>query len=191
MVKRVIISGVGGQGILLASDILSDVCMKAGYDVKKSEVHGMSQRGGDVVSHVVFGEKVYSPLIGRGDADIILSFEKVEALRNIEFLNENGIIIVNDLEIYPLPVACGMAEYPHNPIEEIKKYVKKVVVIDGQQKARDLGNIRIMNVILLGVLAGYLDIDKQIFIDVIKEKVPQKTVELNLKAFEFGYTYKG
>lgn len=191
MVKRVIISGVGGQGILLASDILSDVCMKAGHDVKKSEVHGMSQRGGDVVSHVVFGDKVYSPLIGKGDADVILSFEKVEALRNIDFLKKDGVIVVNELEIFPLPVACGDAKYPANPINDIKKHFNNVIVIDGQQKAVDLGNIRVMNVILLGVLASHLDIDKQIFIDVIKEKVPPKTVELNLKAFELGYNYKG
>ncbi len=189
MVKRIIISGVGGQGILLASDILSAVCMEAGYDVKKSEVHGMSQRGGDVVSHVVFGEKVYSPLIGEGDADIILSFEKVEALRNIHFLKEDGIVIVNDMKILPLPVASGMADYPQKTIDEIKENAKNAIIIDAQSIAEEIGNIKVMNIILLGLLAKNLDIDKELFIKTIKSKVPPKTVELNLKAFETGYNY--
>lgn len=191
MNKRVIISGVGGQGILLASDILSDVCLKAGFDVKKSEVHGMSQRGGNVVSHVVFGKKVYSPLISEGDADVILSFEKVEALRNIDFVKKDGVMIINDLEIYPLPVSCGLADYPKNPIGEIKEHLKNVIVINGQEEAEKLGNIKVMNVILLGVLASHLDIDKDAFIQTIREKVPQKTIDLNLKAFDVGYKYKG
>lgn len=191
MVTRVVISGVGGQGILLASDILSDVCMKTGMDVKKSEVHGMSQRGGDVVSHVVFGEKVYSPLISYKEADVILSFEKVEALRNIDYLKDDGVMIINDMTLFPLPVACGMADYPEDPVGEIRKHVKKGILIDGEKMATELGNIRVMNVILLGLLAKHVGIDKQVFIDVIKEKVPPKTVEINLKAFDLGYNYEG
>jgi len=189
MVKRIIIAGVGGQGILLASDILSAVCMKNNYDVKKSEVHGMSQRGGDVVSHVVFGDKVYSSLIGEGSADILLSFERIEALRNIHFLKENGIVLVNDMKILPLPVASGVKDYPKDPIGEIKSIIKNTIVIDAQGKAKEIGNIKVMNIILLGLLSKYIDIDKASFIETIKEKVPPKTVELNLKAFEEGYNY--
>lgn len=191
MVTRVVISGVGGQGILLASDILSDVCLKSGMDVKKSEVHGMSQRGGNVVSHVVFGDKVYSPLISVKEADVILSFEKVEALRNIDFIKDGGVMIINDMTLFPLPVACGMADYPDDPIKEVKEHVKKTIVIEGEKIASELGNIRVMNVILLGLLAKHVGIDKQAFIDVIKEKVPPKTVDINLKAFETGYNYEG
>ena len=189
MVKRIIIAGVGGQGILLASDILSEVCMEAGFDVKKSEVHGMSQRGGDVVSHVVYGEKVYSPLIGEGDADVILSFEKIEALRNIDFLKKDGVMIINKMEIKPLPVASGFADYPKNPIDDIKKHVKNVIVVDGQKEAEQIGNIRVMNVILLGILARHMDIEKELFVETVKKKVPPKTVDMNIKAFNFGYSY--
>ncbi|MDY6788161.1 MAG: indolepyruvate oxidoreductase subunit beta [candidate division WOR-3 bacterium] len=191
MVKRIIIAGVGGQGILLASDILSEVCMEAGFDVKKSEVHGMSQRGGDVVSHVVYGEKVYSPLIGEGDADVILSFEKIEALRNIDFLKKDGVMIINKMEIKPLPVASGLADYPKNPIDDIKKHVNNVIVVDGQKEAEQIGNIRVMNVILLGILASHMDIKKELFVETVKKKVPPKTVDMNIEAFNFGYSYSG
>ena len=153
MVTRVVIAGVGGQGILLASDVLTEVAMKAGFDSKKSEVHGMSQRGGDVVSHIIFGEKVYSPLIGEGDADIILSFEKAEAMRSTDFLKKDGVMIINDMSILPLPVASGLAEYPQNPVDDIKRNIKNVIVIDAESKAKELGNVRVMNVILLGVMA--------------------------------------
>lgn len=191
MITRVIIAGVGGQGILLASDVLTEVAMKAGFDAKKSEVHGMSQRGGDVVSHIIFGEKVYSPLIGEGDADIILSFEKAEAMRNVDFLKGDGVMIINDMTILPVPVASGLADYPKTPVEDIKKKVKSVIVIDAQKKAKELGNVRVMNVILLGVMARHVKgIEKNLWIDTLKEHVPPKTVEANIKAFETGYDYK-
>lgn len=191
MITRVIIAGVGGQGILLASDVLTEVAMKAGFDAKKSEVHGMSQRGGDVVSHIIFGEKVYSPLIGEGDADIILSFEKAEAMRNVDFLKKDGVMIINDMKILPVPVASGLAEYPKTPVEDIRKKVKSVILINAEAKAKELGNVRVMNVILLGIMARHVKgIDKELWIETLKAHVPPKTIEVNIKAFETGYEYK-
>lgn len=190
MNTKVIISGVGGQGILLASDILTEAAMRAGFDSKKSEVHGMSQRGGDVVSHVIFGEKVYSPLISFESADIILSFEIVESLRNIDYLKNDGIMIINSMKILPVPVASGVAEYPKDAIGEVKKHVKRVTVIDAENMAKRIGNVKVMNVILLGVLAKNIkNIKKEIWIEVLKSKVPQKTIDVNLKAFEEGYNF--
>jgi len=191
MVTRVVIAGVGGQGILLASDVLTEVAMKAGFDSKKSEVHGMSQRGGDVVSHIIFGEKVYSPLIGEGDADIILSFEKAEAMRSTDFLKKDGVMIINDMSILPLPVASGLAEYPQNPVDDIKRNIKNVIVIDAESKAKELGNVRVMNVILLGVMAKYIKgIKKELWLETLKSHVPPKTIDANIKAFDLGYNYK-
>jgi indolepyruvate ferredoxin oxidoreductase beta subunit len=185
--KSVMICGVGGQGILLASDLLSEVLLREGIDVKKSEVHGMSQRGGTVLSNVRFGEKVYSPLISKGDADIILAFEKLEGLRHLEFLRENGIVIVNDFVIEPLPVACGLAEYPENIIPVIKSAVPDAVVIDGLALAKKAGNVRSMNIVLLGLLANKLKSDRSIWYDIIEKKVPKKTLKTNNKAFDLGY----
>jgi indolepyruvate ferredoxin oxidoreductase beta subunit len=185
--KSVMICGVGGQGILLASDLLSQVALQLGLDVKKSEVHGMSQRGGTVISSIRFGEKVFSPLIGKGEADIILAFEKLEALRQIHFLKERGSIIVNNFVITPLPVACGIAEYPQNVIEVIKGAVPDATIVDGLALAKEAGNPRSMNVVLLGSLARKIKIDKGIFLDTIKKGVPAKTWKVNKQAFELGY----
>ncbi|KUK50558.1 MAG: Indolepyruvate ferredoxin oxidoreductase, beta subunit [candidate division TA06 bacterium 32_111] len=186
--KRVIIAGVGGQGILLASDLLSDALMKAGFDVKKSEVHGMSQRGGDVVSHIVFGEKVYSPLISFNEADVILAFEKIESLRNIDFLKDDGIMIINSTSILPLPVAAGLMDYPEDPIGEVKKFVKNTYVVDAEKIAKELGNRKVMNVVLLGFLAKNLkDIEKRYWEESLKERLPEKIFEVNLQAFNRGY----
>ncbi len=185
--KTVIIAGVGGQGILTASDVLSDVLISAGFDVKKSEVHGMSQRGGDVVSTVRYGEKVYSPIVGEDEADEILAFEKLEALRNLKFLKKNGRIIVNDFRWDPLPVATGTMAYPENIIEKLKTKTENIVVVDAVKVAEKLGNIRVANVYLLGVLARSLEIDKKIWVDVISKRVPEKFVEINIKAFEEGF----
>ncbi len=185
--KSVMICGVGGQGILLASDLLSQVMLQDGIDVKKSEVHGMSQRGGTVVSNVRFGEKVYSPLISKGDADIILAFEKLEGLRHLEFLKENGIIIINDFMIEPLTVACGLAEYPENIISVIKSAVPDAVVVDGLALAKKAGNARSMNIVLLGLLANKLKFDRSIWYDIIEKGVPKKTLKVNKRAFDLGY----
>ncbi len=185
--KTIIIAGVGGQGILTASDVLSDVLISAGFDVKKSEVHGMSQRGGDVVSTVRYGEKVYSPIVGEDEADEILAFEKLEALRNLKFLKKGGRIIVNDFRWDPLPVATGTMAYPENIIEKLKRKTENIVVVDAVKVAEKLGSIRVANVYLLGVLARSLEIDKKIWIDVISKRVPEKFVEINIKAFEEGF----
>ena len=185
--KSVMICGVGGQGILLASDLLSQTLLEVGMDVKKSEVHGMSQRGGTVISNVRFGEKVFSPLIGKGDAEIILAFEKLEGLRQLEYLKKSGVVLVNDFVIEPLPVACGLAEYPDGIISVIKDTVPNTLVVDGFSLAKKAGNARSMNIVLLGVLAKKLEIDKKNWYSVIEKRVPKKTWEINKQAFDLGY----
>ena len=187
---NVIVSGVGGQGIILASELLSLAAMEAGYDVKKSEVHGMSQRGGDVVSHVRFSEKVYSPLIEQGTCDVILAFEKAEALRYLHYLKpKDGIVIMNNLEIIPLPVTAGEDTYPENIEDTIKKYAN-LVVVDAIDMANNLGNPRVANTIMLGVASKFFDISEDVWIKVITNRVPKKTIEVNKKAFELGRNLK-
>ncbi len=181
----VIVAGVGGQGILLASNLLSEAAMEAGYDVKKSEIHGMSQRGGDVISTVRFGEKVYSPIVGLGEADVILAFEKLEAMRNLPYLKKEGMVIVNDYRIDPLPVASGYMEYPEGIIEFLKERVK-TIALDARDLAEKAGNIRTMNVVLLGVLSKNLDIPEDIWLQVIERRVPPKAIEANKVAFRLG-----
>ena len=188
--KSIIISGVGGQGVLTASDLLSDVLLDSGFDVKKSEVHGMSQRGGDVISTIRFGEKVFSPLPTLFGTDYILSFEKLEALRNINYLKEDGIIMVNDYVWEPLPVASGVDKYPEDIEGTLKKHARKLIILPATDIAQKLGNIRATNVVLIGTLAANMDIDKQLWLDVVKRKVPPKFIDLNLQAFESGYSYK-
>lgn len=187
-VKSVMICGVGGQGILLASDLLSQATLELGLEVKKSEVHGMSQRGGTVVSNVRFGEKVFSPLIGKAEADVLLAFEKLEGLRQLQFLRADGSIIVNDFAIPPLPVACGLAEYPSQIIETIKHAVSDTTIIDGLSLAKKAGSMRSMNLVLLGALAKKLNINKKIWLEVIRKRVPPKTWDINKQAFELGFT---
>ncbi|MGB9721268.1 MAG: indolepyruvate oxidoreductase subunit beta [bacterium] len=179
----IIICGVGGQGILLASDILCTAAFLAGFDVKKSEIHGMAQRGGSVITHVRFGRKVYSPLIEEGSADFILSFEKLEAFRYSYYLKKNGIAIVNDLQLPPMSVLTGAKTYPENIIEDLKK-IGRVDLIPAQDIAIKLGNVRAVNVVLLGSLARYMDFPQHIWIDAIKENVKTQYVELNIKAFD-------
>ena len=185
--KSVMICGVGGQGILLASDLLSKVMMETGMDVKKSEVHGMSQRGGTVISNVRFGEKVFSPLIGKGDVDFILAFEKLEALRHLEFLKKKGKVIVNDFAIEPLPVACGLAEYPEDVVKTIKDMIPDAIIVDALALAKEAGNTMSMNIALLGVLAKELKTDKDLWYNIIEKRLPQKTWAINEKAFDLGY----
>ena len=182
----VLIVGVGGQGTLLASKVLGEVALRSGFDVKVSEVHGMAQRGGSVVTHVKIGEKVYSPLVGKGQADYILAFEKLEALRWAQFLKDTGTIIVNDQRILPMPVAQGTQEYPL----KIDKALKETVtthVVDAVRVAKDCGSQRATNIVLLGVLASKLDIKKDVWVEAIKEIVPKHTVDMNIKAFNEGY----
>ena len=184
--KNIMIVGVGGQGTLLTSRILGGITVENGYDVKLSEVHGMAQRGGSVVTYVRYGEKVTEPIVEEGQADVLIAFEKLEALRYAHFLKKDGVIIVNDQKIDPMPVVTGVAKYPEGIIEHLsEKY--KVISVDAQKEALKLGNSRVFNVIILGVAASKMDFEKEQWIEVIKKKVPPKTIDINVKAFERGY----
>jgi len=178
--------GVGGQGTLLASEVLCQVALLSGKDVKKSEVHGMAQRGGSVVSQLRIGEKVYSPLIGLGETDILISFEKLEALRFAHFLSPGGVAMVNDQEIRPVTVSSGQAEWPSDLNGMLKSTFPKLELISALDIARGLGNVRAMNVVMIGALANHLDIDDSIWRESIKALVKPKFLELNLKAYEVG-----
>jgi len=183
----IVVCGVGGQGVLTASDIISVIALKGGYDVKKSEIHGMSQRGGSVISEVRFGDKVYSPLVTDGMADYILSFEKLEALRNLTRLKKGGAVISNDYEIKPASVLMGKFDYPLDIIERIKSAGVELTLVDGVRLALEAGNIRTVNTVLLGALARKLSFEKELWIKSTLERVPEKTHEVNRKAFELGY----
>ncbi len=184
---NIIIVGVGGQGTLLASRVLGNVAMKMNYDVKVSEVHGMAQRGGSVITYVKMGNKVYSPIIEKGEADIIIAFERLEAIRWISYLKQDGTLILNDQRIDPMPVITGNAKYPESIVEKIKQHYNKVITIDALGIAKQCGNIKAVNTVLLGLLAKSTDIDKQVWIESLKENVPSKALDVNLKAFETGY----
>jgi len=188
--KSILICGVGGQGILTASDLLSDVLLLAGFQVKKSEVHGMSQRGGDVISTVRYGDEVFSPLPELKGTEYILAFEKLEALRNINYLSDKGIMLVNDFEWLPLPVASGLEKYPQNIESQLKKLAAEVVLIPATRMAIELGNEKVSNVILIGLLASRMEIDRQLWLDSIAKKVPPRFKDLNLKAFETGFSFR-
>ena len=184
--NNIMIVGVGGQGTLLASRILGNAVISEGYDVKVSEVHGMSQRGGSVVTYVKYGDKVFSPIIDRGEADMILAFEKLEAARALPYLKEGGTVILNDREIAPMPVITGAAEYPDGLVADIAAKAK-VIAIDALSLSLKAGSAKAVNVVLIGVLARSSDISKEVWIQTIKDTVPAKFLDLNLKAFELGY----
>ena len=183
---NIMIVGVGGQGTLLASRILGNAVISEGYDVKLSEVHGMSQRGGSVVTYVKFGDKVYSPIVDKGEADIILAFELLEAYRALPYLKKGGKMIVNDQQINPMPVITGAAEYPHDIKEKLGK-VCDITVTDALAAAQKAGNIKAVNVVLIGVMARNTDIPYETWIETIKQTVPAKFLDVNLKAFDMGY----
>jgi indolepyruvate ferredoxin oxidoreductase beta subunit len=185
----ILIVGVGGQGTLLASRILGNLAVNAGYDVKLSEVHGMAQRGGSVVTHERFGEKVYSPVIDEGSADMILAFEKLEGLRWACRLKKNGGMFINTQQISPMPVVNGAEKYPCDVEERIRREVPGAVFIDALSLAKEAGNEKAVNTVLIGALARNMRIEKQLFIDAIKETVPEKLLDVNLKAFEKGYEF--
>lgn len=188
MMKSIMIVGVGGQGTLLASRILGSALLSKGYDVKVSEVHGMSQRGGSVVTYVKYGDdKVYSPVVGKGEADLILAFEQLEAARWLESLKPDGKVIVNIQKIDPMSVVIGDAVYPDGVLEALKKTGASIVEIDALPLAVEAGTSKAVNVVLIGAMAKNTDIDKEIWINALKECVPEKFLELNLKAFELGY----
>lgn len=186
---NVMVVGVGGQGTLLTSRIIGKTALKAGYDVKLSEVHGMAQRGGSVVTFVRFGEKVNEPVVEEGNADILISFERLEALRYAHFLKKDGVIIVNDCRIDPMTVVIGASQYPENIIENLKKE-HTVYSIDGLKIANELGNSKVLNSVVLGLSAKHIGFTKEEWLDVVKATVPQKTIEINEKAFISGYEYK-
>lgn len=184
--KNIMIVGVGGQGTLLTSRILGGITIHAGYDVKLSEVHGMAQRGGSVVTFVRYGDKVNEPIVEEGQADVLIAFEKLEAMRYAHFLKKDGVLIVNDQRIDPMPVVIGAVKYPDNIIEELeKKY--KVLKIDALSEAKALGNPKTFNIIVLGLAARHMDFSKEDWLTVIEKTVPAKTIEINKKAFELGF----
>lgn len=184
---NIMIVGVGGQGTLLASKLIGCVAEKYGYDVKVSEVHGMSQRGGSVVTYVKLGEKVYSPIIEKGGADIILAFEKLEALRWIEYLKKGGSLIMNDQEIVPMPVITGKSKYPEDIIERLKKSGIRLRTVNALEIAEKCGNIKTVNVVLIGLLARITDIGRDAWQNAVEKVVPQKFLDENIKAFNAGY----
>lgn len=184
--KNIMIVGVGGQGTLLTSRILGGITTKAGYDVKLSEVHGMAQRGGSVVTYVRYGDKVAEPIVEEGQADVLIAFERLEALRYAHFLKKDGVIIVNDQRIDPITVVTGAAEYPEGIIEKLSaKY--NVISVDAMGEALKLGNSKVFNTVIIGIAAQHMDFSKEEWLEVIEEKVPAKTIEINKKAFEVGY----
>ncbi len=184
--KSVLFVGVGGQGTILASKILTEGLLKSGYDVKMSEVHGMAQRGGSVTTQVRFGDKVYSPLIEKGKVDVIVSFEKSEAARYLPYLKKQGHVVINDYEIHPVPVLTGKEKYPENVNERLTDLVENIVIINAAKIAESLGNIKAQNVVLLGTLIKVLQLEDINWEEVIGEIVPSKAIELNKKAFKAG-----
>lgn len=189
-VKNILLAGVGGQGILLASEVLSEAMMLAGFDVKKNEIHGMSQRGGSVVSHVRWGEKVYSPIIPEGEVDILFSFELLETSRYLPLLRENGRVLVNNLKIAPPAVALGKMQYPADLIGKLKAQFPETTVVDGLDLALELGNAKTVNTVLLGALSNILDLDQEIWLAALRKMIPERLLEINLKAFALGCKIK-
>lgn len=187
--KNILIVGVGGQGTLLASRLLGNALLSQGFDVKVSEVHGMSQRGGSVVTYVRFGESIASPVIEKGEADLIIAFEQLEAARWLPYLKLGGKIIVNTQKIDPMPVITGEAKYPENIIESMKSKGVDVIAVDALDMAIQAGSPKAVNVVLIGILAKNIDFDRQVWLKVIEETVPARYLELNKKAFELGYNF--
>lgn len=187
MTKNILLTGVGGQGTILAAKMLTIGLMEEGYDVKMSEIHGMSQRGGDVVSQVRYSkEKVFSPVIEKGTADIVVSFEKMEALRTLDYIRPDGTVVVNCQEIPSMTVLTGAEEYAPDVLEEIQKSVENVYAMDASKMAADLGNVKATNVILLGALVKLMGLDDIDWESIIKNNVKEKFIDLNLKAFNAG-----
>jgi len=184
--KNIMIVGVGGQGSLLASKLLGRLLLTKGYDIKVSEVHGMSQRGGSVVTYVRFGEKVYSPIIDKGEADYIVSFELLEAARWTEYLKPEGMIITNTQQVNPMPVIIGAAEYPENLAEKMQAVGIKVDAFDALKIAEEAGSAKAVNIVLMGHLSKYFDFTLEEWMDAIEKSVPAKFLELNKKAFAMG-----
>ena len=183
---NIMVVGVGGQGTLLTSRIIGKTALNAGYDVKLSEVHGMAQRGGSVVTFVRFGKKVYEPVCEEGTVDVLISFERLEALRYAHFLKPDGTMIVNDTRIDPMTVVIGAKSYPEGIIEELSKN-HKLYTVDAGAVAKELGNSKVLNTVVLGVASKHIGFTKEQWLETLKATVPPKTVEINEKAFKAGY----
>lgn len=187
--KSIMIVGVGGQGTLLASRILGASLISNGFDVKVSEVHGMSQRGGSVVTYVKYGSKVNSPIVNEGEADLILAFEQLEAARWLQYLKKDGTLIINTQKIDPMSVIIGNSIYPDGVLDAINKAGAKTTNLDALSLAVSAGSAKAVNVVLIGVMASHMDLNRDVWINAIKNTVPEKFLEMNLKAFDLGYNY--
>ena len=185
-IMNVLITGVGGQGTLLTSRIIAQVAVDLGHDVKVTEVHGMAQRGGSVVSEVRYGEKVYSPTIPKGEADVLLAFEKLEAARWLDYLKPNGIVIINDERVDPLPVMSGKMKYPEDIIDRIAQFRPKTTVANATQTALECGNVKAANVVLVGILSKVINLPAERVEAAIRDLVPAKALDVNLAAFRRG-----
>jgi indolepyruvate ferredoxin oxidoreductase beta subunit len=186
---NILIVGVGGQGTLLTSRIIADVAVQLGYDVKVSEIHGMAQRGGSVVSQVRYGDKIYSPIIKKGDADIILAFEKLEAARWLDYLKPDGMVIINNERVNPLPVMSGKMKYPDDIHEKVGALVPDTMIVDASEIAEKCGNARAANVVLVGMLSRVIGLPVDEVKKAIERLVPSKALEINLKAFQQGFSH--
>ena len=185
-ITNILLVGVGGQGILLASEILSETCMLAGFDVKKSEIHGMSQRGGSVVSHVRYGSEVFSPIVPEGEGDILFGFELMETCRSLSLLKPGATVVANDLRIAPPSVLMGQEPYPEGVAERIRAQFPAFLLVDGQKLATEAGNPRAANTALLGAVSKRLDIAEQYWLQALERMVPKKALEVNKTAFLMG-----
>ncbi|MDY6820636.1 MAG: indolepyruvate oxidoreductase subunit beta [Deferribacterota bacterium] len=188
MKTNILMTGVGGQGIILASDILAEVALLSGFDVKKSEIHGMSQRGGSVISHIRIGDKIFSPVISENSADIIISFEEMEFLRYLEYANPDTVLIVNKQRIYPITITTGNLDYPSNLIDKYKAIFHTIYEFNALELASEVGNPKVTNIILLGTLSNLLPFSNDNWLDAIKNKVKNRFIDINIKAFEKGQT---
>lgn len=186
MVKSILLVGIGGQGTILVSKILSEGFMKMGYDVKMSEIHGMAQRGGSVTTQIKFGDKVYSPVIGIDEADMLVSFEKAEAARYLTYLKKDGNLIVNDYEVYSLPVLIGMEKYPEGLTDKLQNAVPKSKLVNANEIAASLGTAKMQNIVLLGLIVKSLDMTSYDWESTIKEYLPEKLQKMNIAAFKKG-----
>jgi len=185
-ITNILLVGVGGQGILLASEILAEAAMLSGFDVKKSEIHGMSQRGGSVVSHVRYGKEVFSPIVPEGEGDILFGFELMETYRSLSLLKPSGAVVANDLQISPPSILMGNDIYPLGLAESIKARFPDFLLVDGQKMAEEAGNVRAANTVLLGAVSRRLDIEEQYWMQALEKMVPARALAINQKAFLEG-----
>ncbi len=185
---NIIIAGVGGQGVILAGNVIGDAAIASGYDIKKTDTIGMAQRGGSVISHLRVAPKIYSPVIGEGQADIVISFEKMEAARCFGFLKAGGTVILNNREMPPLSVSCGMERYPSDEeiIAVLKQKTDSIYFVEGTKKSEAIGNIKVLNIFMLGCLSQFMDIEDKIWRESIIKSLPAKIVGINITAFEAG-----